>query len=121
MRKIATACGFLEAFGLVIFTISLLVGSKHEVGTRGSTLHPFILSFLYLIFAVGISLVSYGISRGRQWPRTPYVLIQIFAILVFAYLPASGSGSGSRITGVVVGAVAVVGLITHWRTKALTD
>ena len=118
MRKIAAACGILEAVSLVIFAISLLFDEHETQGVRGSTPHPFILSFLYLVFSIGIALIARGILSGATWARTPFVLIQVFAILVFAYLPGSGSGIWPKVAGFTVGAVAFIGLITHWRSPA---
>jgi len=118
MRKVAASCGFIEAFGLVMFAISLLFDDHASAGTRGSSPHPFILSFIYLVFSIGIALVSFGIAQSASWARTPFVLIQVFAILVFAYLPGSGSGVWPKVAGYSVGVIAFVGLIAHWRSPA---
>lgn len=118
MRKLAAGCGFVEALGLVIFAISLLFDENETQGVRGSTAHPLILTFIFLVFSIGIALVSDGIRKASTWARTPFVLIQVFAILVFAYLPGSGSGFWPKVAGFSVGAIAFVGLIAHWRSPA---
>ena len=118
MRKIAAGCGFLEATSLLVFAISLLFDKNEMLGTRGSSPHPLILASLYVVFSLAIAWVAYGILQGSTWARTPFVLIQVFAILVFAYLPASGSGIWPRVAGFSVGGVAFLGLIAHWRSPA---
>ena len=116
MRKIAFASAAIEATSLLLFAFSLLVNNHGHDGTRGSTPHPYILSFLYVVFSLGVGAIAFGILRAKAWARTPFVLIQVFAILVFAYLPASGSGILSKIAGYLVGALAFIGLVAHWRS-----
>lgn len=110
MRKVALICGLVEAVSLVIFAISVLVKETSENGVRGSGPHPVVLFVIFQIFAVSIALVTRALWRKSQWARTPFGLIQIFALLVFAYLPLSGSGTLARLAGAMVAIVSMTAL-----------
>lgn len=110
MRKVALICGLIEAVGLLAFAISVLVKETSATGVRGSGPHPLVLFIIFLIFAVAIALVTRALWLSQSWAKTPFGLIQVFALLVFAYLPLSGSGSLARLGGALVAGVSLTGL-----------
>lgn len=115
MRKIAVICGFIEASALLLFGIFILVTQTKETGVRGSSPHPLILLTVYALFAIGVLAVTYGLARRRDWAKTPFGLIQVFALLVFAYLPISGSGTMARLAGTAVAIISVLALVSLLR------
>jgi len=110
MRKVALICGLVEALGLSAYAISVLVKETSDNGVRGSGPHPLVLFVIFQIFAVGIAIVTRALWFGKSWAKTPFGLIQVFALLVFAYLPLSGSGALARLGGALVAAVSITGL-----------
>ena len=118
MRKLAVGCGYLESLALVVFGISVLLKESTQTGVRGSGPHPAILFVMYLIFAFGLTAVTNGIARRSSWAKTPFGLIQVFALLVFAYLPLSGTGTLARLSGGAVAFVAGAALVSLWKIRA---
>ena len=110
MRKVAVFCGLVEAVSLVFFAISVLVKETSDNGVRGSGPHPVVLFVIFQIFAISIFLITRALWGKSEWARTPFGLIQIFALLVFAYLPLSGSGTLARLAGTLVAAVSLTAL-----------
>ncbi len=117
MRKVALICGLIEAIGLLAFAISVLVKETSDNGVRGSGPHPLVLFVIFLIFAVAIAVVTRALWLGQSWARTPFGLIQVFALLVFAYLPLSGSGTFARLGGALVAAISITGLFALFKTR----
>jgi hypothetical protein len=118
MRKVALICGLTEAIGLVTFAISVLVKETSDNGVRGSGPHPLVLFVIFLIFAGSIAAVTRALWLGKSWARTPFGLIQVFALLVFAYLPLSGSGTSARFVGALVAVVSLTGLFALVKTRS---
>jgi len=117
MRKVAFACGLIEAIGLMIYAISVLLQESSANGVRGSGPHPLVLFVIFQIFALGIALVARAIWFQRTWARTPFGLIQIFALLVFAYLPISGTSASARSAGFAVALVSISALWALFKTR----
>jgi len=117
MRKVALICGLVEAFGLSTFAISVLVKETSVTGVRGSSPHPLVLFIIFQVFAIAIASVTRGLWLGKAWARTPFGLIQVFALLVFAYLPLSGSGTLARLGGAFVALVSLTGLIALIKSR----
>jgi hypothetical protein len=117
MRRVALICGLIEAIGLFVFAICVLVKETSENGVRGSGPHPLVLFIIFLLFAGAIALVTRGLWLGKSWTRTPFGLIQVFALLVFAYLPLNGSGTLARLGGALVALVALTGLLALIKTS----
>ncbi|MBU6347295.1 MAG: hypothetical protein KGQ38_01605 [Actinomycetales bacterium] len=118
MRKLAALCGLIEAISLLTFGAFVLINESEQNGVRGTSPHPGILFAIYVVFAVAVFGITYALAKFRDWARTPFGLIQIFALLVFAYLPLSGTGRLAHISGALVAVVAVTALIALWRMCA---
>ena len=121
MRKIAVFCGAIEAIALLVFGVFVLFNHSDQTGVRGSSPHPAILFGIYSVFAVGVLAVTYALSKERDWAKTPFGLIQVFALLVFAYLPISGTGTLARIAGAGVAILAVLALVSLIRMNRATN
>jgi len=116
MRRVALICGLVEAVGLAAFAISVLVKETSDNGVKGTGPHPLVLFVIFQIFAVAIAVVTRALWLGKAWARTPFGLIQVFALLVFAYLPLSGSGTLARLGGTLVAVVSLTGIIALIKT-----
>jgi tryptophan-rich sensory protein len=110
MRKVAMICGLVEAFGLSVFAMSVLLKEASDNGVRGSGPHPLVLFVIFQIFAVAIAIITRALWRRNSWAKTPFGLIQVFALLVFAYLPLNGSGQLARLGGALVAVVSLTAL-----------
>lgn len=110
MRKVAVSCGLIEALALMIYAISVLVQESAKNGVRGSGPHPLVLFIIFQIFAVAIALVARAIWFEQSWARTPFGLIQVFALLVFAYLPINGTSGYARLAGFGVATISITAL-----------
>ena len=118
MRRVALICGLLEAIGLAVFAISVLSKATSDNGVRGTGPHPLVLFIIFQIFAVAIAVVTRALWFGKSWARTPFGLIQVFALLVFAYLPLSGSGTLARFGGALVAAVSLTAIVALVKLSA---
>jgi hypothetical protein len=96
-----------EVVGLVGYGIA--IGWVAQGNGGGKVSAAPVLVALYLIFAALVALVGRGIMSHRHWARTPYLLVQVFGIIV-AYTLARGTGLAPHMFAVVVGVVAVAGL-----------
>lgn len=111
MRQRSFIVGIIEALGLVAFAGSIVFNANRDHSTVGS---PTVQAIIYVLFGVGIALISMAQLRGKSWPRTPYLLIQLFAFIV-AYTLASGTGVEARMVGATIAVLAMTGFYTAWR------
>jgi hypothetical protein len=116
MRKIALACGAIEVVSIFSYGLSILINGTLVHSTVGSPLVQFII---YTIFAIGISGLIKGLSGHHNWARTPFYMIQIFAIIV-GYTLISGDGINVKVLGVLVGAVGITGFVSLLRSPDLS-
>ena len=111
VRKSSFIVGAIEAISLAIFAASIVINAQRDHSTVG---FPAAQAIIYLLFAAGISLVTFGQLRGKSWSRTPYILFQLFAFIV-AYTLISGTGTEARLTAVVISMLAMAGVYSAWR------
>lgn len=86
-----------------------------RVGTSGpeqvsNTPALILLIVIFALIGAGLLFVAVGWWRGRRWARAPFVLVQIFAVLIGGQL-ATASGAVERTAGIAVALVALVGLV----------
>lgn len=82
--QLAAGIGALQAVGLATYAVALLsfeAGSTTS-GMQGSDLAPGILVALYAIFAVLVFGVAFLFVTGHASARTPFVLVQVFGLVV---------------------------------------
>ena len=111
MRKSSVIVGLVESVSLVIFAIAILVNAHRDHSTVGS---PLAQSVIYVIFAAGIGLVTYGLAHAKSWARTPYILFQLFAFIV-AYTLVSGTGTEVKASAALISVLAMAGVYSAWR------
>lgn len=100
-------CG-LEVVALIGYIVAVWLASRHSRGSSGKATLVEIL--IYLAFAVLIALIGRGILRRRPLARTPFLLAQLF-VLVVGYTLVVGDGAAVKIAGGAVLAVGLVGLV----------
>lgn len=113
--------GALEAIALAAYAAAILVASFNSYGATNSSSR--IEALLYLIFGGLVGLVAYGIYRRRALARTPFLVVQVFGLVVAYPLLRSGSVVPVAV-GVVIAAVSVVGFVMALRpavAEALSD
>ena len=106
MRTLCYRIGLAQSFSLAIYALSLVIAASKLESTLGS---PVVETIIYLLFALAIYFVSRGFNRAQNWARTPYLVIQMFGIIV-AYTLLSGNDLGYRIAGLVLGLSSVLGI-----------
>lgn len=118
--KVAGLLGTVEAVGLAAYGISIIAyelgGST--TGIQGSDLAPGVLVALYFVFAAIIAGVTFGLLQAKFGARTPFLLIQAFAVVIAQPL-LSGEGTtliGIGIVGCAVAATVVCLLPSSRRT-----
>lgn len=120
--RIAGALAALEAALLVIYCIALAIAALNSQGAKLGA--PFIEVLIYLLFAAGIALVARGMLAGKFGARPPYLLTQVF-VLIVAYTLFIGDGGVVKVVGFgigVLGAVAMLfGILTIVKQPAPED
>lgn len=112
MRRVSYLIGVGQSLLLGGYAIALLVVVTRLESTLGS---PVVETIIYLIFAAGIFLVSRGFLRAQNWSRTPYLVIQMFGVIV-SYTLLSGDDISYRITGAIVGLSSVLAIYALVKT-----
>ncbi len=103
----AIAIAALEGLAVLAYTAGIALSGTQN---PGSVAAPAVEALIYLTFAVGIVLVVKGLWQRRRWSRTPFVVIQLFA-LVTGWTLLQGDGDSTHLIGWAVLVVAVVGLV----------
>ena len=102
----AVAIATVEAVGIAGYGISIgLAGLQNP----GSVAAPIVQVILYFLFAAGIGTAAWGLWRQRQAARMPFVVIQLFALVV-GYTLMQGDGDAIHRLGWAVLAMGVVGI-----------
>jgi hypothetical protein len=104
---VAIAIAGLEALAILAYTAGIALSGTQN---PGSVAAPAVEALIYLVFAVGIVLVVKGLWQRRRWSRTPFVVIQLFA-LVTGWTLLQGDGDSTHLIGWAVLIVAVAGLV----------
>jgi hypothetical protein len=104
VRAAAIIC-ILDAVALVGYAVALGVASR---SSRGSSVNAAGVEIaIYLAFAVLMGLLARGLARRRPLARTPFLLSQLFVIII-GYTVFAGDGTAVTVVG---GAVMLLGLI----------
>ena len=115
----AVAVGLIEAIALVLYGLSIVVyeqgGETTGISGSGADLAPVILIALFIVFAALVLLVTWMLSRGRRAARTPFLMVQAFAVVVAQPLVAEPS---TRVLGGLVLLAVVVGAVTPFTSSA---
>ncbi len=103
--RIAGALAALEAALLVVYCFALGIAAINSQGAKHVA--PVAEIIIYLIFAVGIGLVARGMFAGKSGARPPYLLTQVF-VLIVAYTLFVGDGGLVKTIGL---GIAVIGVL----------
>lgn len=102
----AAVIGCVEALGLVAYAVAIAI-SAWQVGEDGAAAPVQVV--IYVLFALGIWLVVRGLLAGRRLARGPYVVTQLFGLIV-GWTLAAGDGTWVHLTGWVVLALSMAGI-----------
>ena len=114
MRKLSYVVALLESLSLFFYSISILIKATQVNSKVGS---PIVETIIYLIFAVLIYICGRGVNQAKEWARTPYLLGQVFGVIV-AYTLFSGTGATYKVVGLVIAGVSVTGIVSLLKTKS---
>ena len=103
---VVLAVAALEGLAILAYTVGIALSGLQN---PDSVAAPAIEVLIYLVFAIGIGLVVKGLWQSRSWARTPFVVVQLFA-LVTGWTLLQGDGDSTHLLGWAVLVVAVVGL-----------
>ena len=101
MRKLSYAIGLFQSASLAIYAISLFIEANKIQSKVGS---PIVETIIYLVFAVLIFVCASGINQSKSWAKTPYLLAQVFGLVV-AYTLFAGSATIYKGLGAAIGAL----------------
>jgi hypothetical protein len=77
--------GIVQGAGLVVFTIAVAVSAISSTGWRADVPAETVALaevVTFGLFGLGMALTLRALHRGRRGSRAPYLLIQLFAIVV---------------------------------------
>jgi len=112
MRRITFGIAVFESLALAVYAVSILVAAIRVNSKVGS---PISETIIYLIFALAIYFVGRGINKAQSWARTPFVVIQAF-VGITAYTLFVGTEITYKLSGVLLGVVAIVGFFALLKT-----
>lgn len=112
MKKSVIAIGIIESAVIFVYGLSIVIRGTVEHSTVGSPLVQFII---YSTFAAALAGCTRGISRNKDWARTPFFLLQLF-IGIAGYTLFSGTLMIYKVLGVLVAVTGAAGFIALIRT-----
>jgi len=102
----AVVIAAVEALGIAAYGLSIgLAGLQNP----GSVAAPVVQVVLYLLFAAGIGATGWALWAQRHVARSPFVVIQLFALVV-GYTLMQGDGASIHRLGWAVLAMGVIGI-----------
>lgn len=112
--RAATAIAALEALALIAYTVFLLVEAL-RLGTTGpeevSNVPALVTEIVvFAAFGAGLAWLTRGLWLRRAWARTPFLVAQIFGLVVGIPL-LQAEGGVERAVGAAVVACALVGAV----------
>lgn len=108
------AIAALEGIGLVAYAVYEIVQAV-RIGATGPadvSSGPVILMeiALFALFGAGMLWVARGWLIPRRWARAPFLLAQIFGLVIGVPL-AQATGSVERVAGIALSLIAVLGIV----------
>jgi len=102
----AIAIAAVESLGVAAYGLSIGLAG---LANPGSVAAPLVQVVLYLIFASGIAVAAWALWNRRRSARTPFVVIQLFSLVV-GYTLMQGDGDAIHRLGWAVLLMGVVGV-----------
>ncbi len=116
MKSLPWKIGFVQACVLAMYAIATEINAVHDHSHVGS---PVVAMVIMLILSVLMTIVSVGLRKENAAARTPFFMIQIFAVLISGqFLQGSKVGIEARAAWLLVLVSALVGFIALFRTPA---
>lgn len=112
MNRLAVLVGGVEILALLGYTAAIGVSAANNPDTPSS---PVAEVLIYLGFVAGMVAVVRGLARQQQWARTPFVVIQMFGLII-AWTLFSGDGPWVKVAGVAVALASVAGMLAILRS-----
>lgn len=107
-RLVALALTGLEAVALVGYSVAIAVAAR---SSRGSSVRATGVEIaIYVAFAVLLGLLARGLARRSPMARTPFLVAQLF-VLVVGYTVFAGDGTATTVVGAVILVVGAVGTV----------
>lgn len=100
--KVAAVIVLVEAAALVGVGLLTLVSGLSNAASTGQLLAQVAY---YLVLALALAAVGAGLLRGRRWPRTPALVVQLITLGVGFYLAVPSGHPG---WGAPLGVIALV-------------
>jgi len=112
--RVLAAIALIEGIALVGYALFDIYGAI-TIGTTGpeevSNPPALLLQILmFALFGAGLIAVSYAWMRRLRWARAPFLVAQFIAIIV-GWPLAQSEGGVERTAGIVLAALAIVGII----------
>ena len=105
---VAIAIAALETLGATAYAISIGIAGAQNLS---SVSVPVVELVIYVVFALGIGLCTRALWLKRRGARTPFGVVQLFALVV-GYTLMQGDGDLVHRIGWVVLGAGVVGIAT---------
>lgn len=116
VRPLVVIAGVEALAVLALFvSVSVAVASGAAEGLTGAS--PSLAAaevIIWLLFAAGLGAIWWGLYRRRRLARTPFLLVQAFALVVVPLFVGSDILAW-RIAGWVLAAIAVAGIVLALR------
>ncbi len=107
LARTAGTLAAIEALALVGYCFALGLAALNSSGATQSA--PIVEIIIYLIFAIGIAFIARGSFMGSRTSRPPYLLTQIF-VLIIGYTLIVGDGPTVTAVGIAVGLLGAVAM-----------
>lgn len=105
--RAATIICILDVVGLVGYALTVGLASR---SSRGSSVNAAGVEIaIYLAFAVLMGLLAHALWRRKPLARTPFLLSQLFVIII-GYTVFAGDGTAVKVVGAAVMLLGLVGL-----------
>jgi len=112
---VAAVIAAVESLGVLVYAVIVAVAAIRTPGTVSAWPAEVLI---YLVFAGGLAVVARGLANRRGFSRSPFVVAQMFGIIV-GWTLLSGT-EWVRVTGMVILAMAGLGLAAGF-SPALRD
>lgn len=109
--KLSLLIIFVEIVGILVNTVAIAVAARSSSGATVTATGPEIA--VYLGFAVLMVWLAWGIWRRSPLARTPFLVTQLFGIII-GYTAWAGDGTWVKLTGVVILLISAAGLVVSF-------
>lgn len=105
--RVLLAVVVLECLGLLLYTAGIAVSAIRAEATVSS---PVAEVVIYVLFVAGMAAIARGVARRSRWARAPYIVVQMFGLVV-AWTLFNGDGAAVAAAGAIVACCSALGLV----------